>query len=233
MRKISIVIPVFDEKNTILEILRRVDEIKLGNLEKEIVIVDDGSNDGTKEILESLPGWKYKIFFQDKNAGKGAALRRGFKEAMGDIIIIQDADLEYDPNDYPALIRPILDGKADVVFGSRFIGNRPHRVLYNNHYLANKFLTFFSNLLTGLNLTDMETCYKVFTKEAMTKILPDLVSERFGIEPELTAEVARHKFRVYEVGISYNGRTYEEGKKINWKDGVVAIWQIIRFNLFR
>jgi glycosyltransferase involved in cell wall biosynthesis len=232
MRKISIVIPVFNEKNTVLEILKRIDEVKLANLEKEIIIVDDDSNDGTKEILESLPGWKYKIFFQNKNMGKGAALRRGFKEVTGDIIIIQDADLEYDPGDYPALIKPILDDKAGVVFGSRFIGGRPHRVLYNSYYLANRFLTFFSNLLTGLNLTDMETCYKVFTKEAMIRILPNLTSDKFGIEPELTAQIAKHKFKVYEVGVSYDGRSHKEGKKINWKDGLAAIWQIVKFNLF-
>lgn len=231
--KLSIIIPVYNEKNTLVELLKRVEAVELQNIEKEVVLVDDFSTDGTREILKKLEEQKkFRLHFHEKNIGKGAALRNGFKIGNGDIFLIQDADLEYDPNEYPLLIKPILEGKADVVYGSRFVGNQPHRVLYNMHYLVNRFLTFFSNLLTGLNISDMETCYKVFTKEAVERILPTLTSNRFGIEPELTARVAKNKFRVFEVGISYNGRTYEEGKHINWKDGLAAIWHIIRFNLF-
>lgn len=230
--KLSIVIPVFNEKDTILEALERARNVNLGSTEKEIIIIDDFSTDGTREILKRLDDRSCIVFFQDRNRGKGAALRKGFREATGNIVLVQDADLEYSPADYPLLLKPILDGSADVVYGSRFVGERPHRVLYNSHYLANKFLTFVSNLLTGLNLSDMETGYKVFTREAMKRILPRLTSNRFGIEPELTAEIAKHGFRVFEVGISYSGRTYREGKKINWKDGLAAVWHIIRFNLF-
>lgn len=231
MKKVSIVIPVYNEKNTILKILEVVSAINLPNLTKEIVVVDDGSKDGTGDILKNLHG-DYKVFFQEKNQGKGAALRRGFKEATGDYIIIQDADLEYDPAEYPLLLEPLLDGRADVVYGSRFVGHRPHRVLMFWHYVGNKLLTLLSNMFTGLNLTDMETCYKVFTCEAMAKILNKLVSNRFGIEPEITARVAKENLRIYEVGISYSGRTYSEGKKIGWKDGVSAIWFILKFNLW-
>jgi glycosyltransferase involved in cell wall biosynthesis len=231
MKKVSIVIPVYNEKNTILKILEVVSGINLPDLTKEIVLVDDGSKDGTRDILKNLNG-NYKVFFQEKNQGKGAALRRGFKEATGDYIIIQDADLEYDPREYPLLLEPLLDGRADVVYGSRFVGHRPHRVLMFWHYVGNKVLTLFSNMLTGLNLTDMETCYKVFSREAMSKILNKLTSNRFGIEPEITARVARENLRIYEVGISYSGRTYAEGKKIGWKDGVSAIWCILKFNLW-
>ncbi len=227
MKKISIIIPVFNEKDTILEILKKIEGVNL-SLEKEIIIVDDYSTDGTREILNGLVG-KYKIDFHQQNCGKGMAIRNGFKLATGDIVLIQDADLEYNPDEYPVLLEPILGGKADVVYGSRFLGSRAHRVLYFWHYVGNKFLTIFSNMFSGLNLTDMETCYKVFLRPALDKIEPTLVSERFGIEPEITIKVGRAGLRVYEVGISYSGRTYEEGKKINWKDGAAAIWHIVKF----
>ena len=231
--KLSIIIPIYNEKNTLPELLERVEKAEVeGVLEKEVILVDDFSMDGTRDFLKNLNKGNYKVILHDKNYGKGAAVRGGFKEAGGDIFLIQDADLEYDPEDYQLLLKPILDGRADVVYGSRFTGHQPHRVLYNSHYVANRFLTFFSNLFTGLNLSDMETGYKVFTAEAARKILPRLTSDRFGIEPELTAQVAKHNFRIYEVGISYHGRTYAEGKKINWKDGLAAIWHIIKFNLF-
>lgn len=229
--KLSVVISVYNEKNTILEIVKRVESADVGTADKEIVIVDDGSTDGTRDILKSLER-KYKIFYHDKNRGKGAALRRGFLEASGDFIVVQDADLEYDPGEYKILLQPLLEKKADVVFGSRFMGASPHRVLFFWHYVGNKILTTLSNIFTDLNLTDIETGYKAFTREALLKILPKLKSDRFGIEPELTARVAKAGLRVYEVGISYSGRTYAEGKKIGWKDGLPAIWAIIRFNLF-
>ncbi len=232
MTKLSIIIPVYNEAKTIRELLKKVESVQLDGVEKEIVVVDDCSKDGTREILQSLNLPFVKTYFQSVNQGKGAAIKKGFGEATGDIMIIQDADLEYDPNEYGVLLKPILEGKADVVYGSRFIGNQPHRVFYNTHYLANRFLTLLSNLFTGLNISDMATCYKVFRKDAVRKILPKLSSKRFGIEPELTARVAQAKFRVFEVGISYSGRTYEEGKHINWKDGLAAVWHIIRFNLF-
>ena len=230
MKKLSIIIPVYNEKETILEILKRVENIDL-SLEKEIIIIDDGSIDGTKDILKKLKN-KYRIIFKEKNQGKGSAIKQGFLKATGDIIIIQDADLEYDPNDYGKIIRPILENKADIVYGSRLLSSDYHRVLYFWHSLGNKFLTLFSNALTDLNLSDMETGYKAFRKEVIDSFKNKLQSNRFGIEPEMTARVAKGKWKIYEVGISYSGRTYEEGKKINWKDGIAAIWHIIKFNLF-
>ncbi len=229
--KLSIVVPVYNEAETIREILAKIEKTVLP-LAKEIIVVDDGSTDRTKEILADLRLPNCRVLFSDHNQGKGAALRRGFVQATGDIILVQDADLEYDPAEYPKLLEPILAGKADAVFGSRFIGSEPHRVLYFWHYLGNKLLTVFSNMLNGLSLTDMEAGYKVFTRQALDKILPRLSADRFGFEPEIAARVARAKLRLYEVGISYSGRTYSEGKKINWRDGLAAVWHIIRYSLF-
>jgi glycosyltransferase involved in cell wall biosynthesis len=230
--KLSIIIPVYNEKDTILELLRRVDRVSLPELTKEIVIVDDMSTDGTRDILKAVQE-KYRVIFHQKNMGKGAAVRRGFDEASGDLIIIQDADLEYSPDEYSIVLQPLLDGKADAVYGSRFIGHHPRRVLYFWHSMGNKFLTMFSNMLSNLNLTDMETCYKAFNRKALDRIKSKMTADRFGIEPEMTARLARAKdLRIYEVGISYFGRTYEEGKKINWTDGVAALFYIIKFNLF-
>lgn len=227
--KLSIVIPVFNERDTIEELIRRVQNIEVG-LEKEIIIVDDGSEDGTHQILENLNHPNIKIFFHTINQGKGASLQTGFSKAAGDIVLIQDADLEYDPRDYPRLLEPILDGRADAVFGSRFLGG-PHRVLFFWHYIGNKLLTTLSNMLTNLNLSDMETCYKVFRKEIIDKIT--LKSKRFGFEPEITIKLSKMKCRIYEVPISYSGRDYSEGKKIGWKDGVAAIFHIFRYKFFK
>ena len=225
--KLSVVIPVYNEKNTILQVIDRVRDVKL---EKEIIVVDDFSTDGTREILQTLPpADDLKILLQPENAGKGAALRKGFSSVSGDIIVIQDADLEYDPAEYPALIQPILANKADVVFGSRFLGG-PHRVLLFWHSVGNRFLTTLSNMLTDLNLTDMETCYKVFRADILKKIA--LRENRFGFEPEFTAKVGKARFRIYEVPISYSGRDYSEGKKIGWKDGVAAIYFIFRYTFW-
>jgi glycosyltransferase involved in cell wall biosynthesis len=225
--KLSVVIPVYNEKNTILEMLSRVRKV---DIPKEIIVVDDFSTDGTRDILQALPSSEdFKIIYQPKNAGKGAALRAGFAVASGDIVIVQDADLEYDPAEYPVLIQPILDDKADVVFGSRFLG-APHRVLLFWHYVGNRFLTTLSNMFTDLNLSDMETCYKAFRSDILKNI--KLRENRFGFEPEFTAKISRARCRVYEVPISYCGRDYSEGKKIRWKDGVAAIYSIIKYSCF-
>ncbi len=229
--KLSIVIPVYNEKNFIREIVERVRKVSLQDVEKEIIIVDDFSTDGTREILKNeLEPLVTRVIYRDKNQGKGAALRAGFQQVSGDIVIIQDSDLEYNPAEYPKLIQPILDEQADVVYGSRFIGSEPHRVLYFWHYVGNKFLTLLSNMFTNLNLTDMETCYKVFRKEVLDSV--KIEQNRFGFEPEITAKVSKGNWRIYEVGIAYFGRNYSEGKKINWKDGLQAIWCILRYNLF-
>lgn len=220
--------PVFNEVRTLEEILARVQSAPF---DKEIIVVDDYSTDGTVDVLKRIADQSENVraFYHDRNRGKGAALRTGFGQVSGAIVIIQDADLEYDPREYPRMLEPILDGRADVVYGSRFLGG-PHRVMFFWHYAGNQFLTLLSNILSNLNLTDMETCYKAFRKEVLKDLT--LKSDRFGFEPEFTLKVARRKFRIYEVPISYSGRTYEEGKKINWKDGIAAIFSIIRFRFF-
>jgi len=246
--KLSIVIPVFNEKQYIAELIRRVQAVELNGVEKEIIIIDDFSTDGTREFLQEMENTRegsdshivndsgsnitidltyLRFFYHGRNMGKGAALRMGIGNATGDVVIIQDADLEYDPKDYTRLLEPIKDGRADVVYGSRFLGG-PHRVLYFRHYIGNKLLTFMSNLLTNINLTDMETCYKVFKMEVLKDI--KIEENRFGFEPEITAKIAKNGHRIYEVPISYSGRTYEEGKKINWKDGIKALWYILKYN---
>lgn len=230
VRKLSVVVPVFNEKNTVSEIINRILSAPSNDLEKEIIIIDDASTDGTREILQNLNHNSHiKVVHHDKNQGKGAALRTGFNHVTGDIIIVQDADLEYDPKEYPILLSPILENKADVVFGSRFHAG-PRRALLFWHYFGNLFLTFFSNLLNNLNLSDMETGYKMFTRNVMDNL--HIRSDRFGFEPEFTAKVARKNWRIYEVPISYNGRSYAEGKKISWKDGVRAIFAIVWFRFF-
>lgn len=230
MKTLSIIIPCYNEVKTIETILRAVEASPI-SLTKEIIIVDDCSSDGTRMILETLRD-RAQIVLHEKNQGKGAALKSGFAHATGDIWLIQDADLEYSPEEYPILLKPILDGEADVVYGSRFIGGGAHRVLYFWHMVANTLLTTLSNMCTNLNLTDMETCYKVFTKPVIAPIVPMLRSARFGFEPEITARIAAQHVRIFEVGISYRGRTYGEGKKINWWDGVKAVGAILYFNFF-
>lgn len=226
--KLSIVIPIFNEVATVRDIVDAVTAIAIVD---EVIIVDDCSTDGSRYVLPQLASEKVKIYYHDVNRGKGAALRTAFGKASGDIVIIQDADLEYDPAEYPKLIKPILDGKADVVYGSRFVGGEEHRVLFFWHMIGNKFLTMLSNMFTNLNLTDMETCYKAFRREVLDKI--HIEENRFGFEPEVTAKIAKLGVRIYEVGISYSGRGYEEGKKIGWKDGVSALRCILKYNLFR
>ena len=233
-KKLSVVIPCYNEESTIRTIINEVLEVNLGTTKKEIIVVDDYSSDKTREILKEISKETppIKLLFQDHNQGKGAALKKGLTETTGDVVVIQDADLEYDPQEYKRLLYPIERGHADVVYGSRFIGGEPHRIIYYRNQVANKFLTLLSNLFTGLNLTDMETCYKMFKGELIRNIAKDLKSKRFGFEPEVTARIAKHKSIVYEIGISYYGRSKEEGKKIRLKDGISAIWQIIKYNIF-
>lgn len=232
--KISVVIPCYNEEQTVLQIVKKVQGVLVDN-EYEIIIIDDFSTDNTKQVIDSIIANdnSVKAVCHDKNKGKGAALRSGFNRSSGGVIIIQDADLEYDPNEYIKLLKPIMTGKADVVYGSRFKSGAEARVLYYWHRLGNMFLTWLSNIFTNLNLTDMETCYKVFRKEVLEQII--IEEDRFGFEPEITAKIAkiRPRIRIYEVGISYYGRTYEEGKKITWKDGIRAIYAILKYNLFR
>jgi glycosyltransferase involved in cell wall biosynthesis len=227
--KVSVVIPCFNERDTIEQVVNSVRNSPIQNI--EIIVVDDGSTDGTIDVLKGkVAGLADQIIYQPANRGKGAALRTGFAAATGEIILVQDADLEYSPSDYPALLQPIFSGSADVVFGSRFLGGRPHRVLYFWHMVGNRFLTLLSNMFTNLNLTDLESCYKAFRAPLVKNL--DLREKGFGFEPEITAKLAKTHCRIYEVGISYSGRTYEEGKKVNWKDGFRAIYAIVRYNLF-
>ena len=232
---LSVVIPVYNEEATLRAIVERVRSVPI---RKEIILVDDCSRDRSRQIMQELekeaaddPRDTVRTAFHERNQGKGAALRTGFQLAQGDVILVQDADLEYDPAEYPRLLQPIVEGKADVVYGSRFLGDQPHRVLYFWHYLANKCLTTLSNCFTNLNLTDMETCYKVFKRDALQSVLPTLRQDRFGFEPEITAKVARRRWIVYEMSISYSGRTYEQGKHIGWRDGVKALWCIVRYGI--
>jgi len=231
--KLSIVMPAYNERKTLREIVSRVLAVDLGPITKELVIVDDGSTDGTRDLLHELDGKDgVRAVFQPKNLGKGAAVWAGMRASTGDLVVIQDADLEYDPREYSVLLRPILEREADVVYGSRFLGHPGgHRVLYFWHTIGNRLLTLMSNMFTNLNLTDMETCYKVMTRSVVDRL--DLQSKRFGIEPEITCKVSRMRARIFEVPISYHGRTYAEGKKIGWKDGAAALWHIVRFNLVR
>jgi glycosyltransferase involved in cell wall biosynthesis len=228
VKTLSIVIPVFNEAKTIGEVLDRVRKAPAAGLIKELVVVDDGSRDGTREYLAGIREEGTRCIFHERNQGKGAAVRTGFAQATGDIVIVQDADFEYDPADYPRLLQPILEGKADVVLSSRFLAGQAHRVLYFWHSMGNRGLTLLSNVFTNLNLTDMESGYKVFTRDVIKRVT--LQEDRFGFEPEVVAKVARLRCRVYEVGVSYAGRTYQEGKKITWKDGVRALWCIVKYS---
>ena len=243
-RKLSIIIPVFNEERTLRQLVSAVEDVPL-EMEKEIILVDDCSTDGSREIIHNFnittfnvvnPRVRYKAVFLDKNQGKGAAVRRGFQEATGDIVLIQDADLEYNPNDYPELIRPIMEGRADVVYGSRFISRSKdsgssNKIVYKHGYLFSQALNWFSNVLNGVRLTDMYTCYKVFSGDAIRQIYSHLASKRFGIDPELTAWVGKLNLRIIEVPISYRGRTYEEGKKITWRDGIIALLILLRYRI--
>ena len=226
--KLSIIIPCYNESSTIISLINAVKQSPV--TDREIIIVDDGSKDGTRDILGQLSDPEVRVIFHKVNQGKGAALRTGFQEANGDICIVQDADLEYDPKEFPLMIQPIVEGKADVVFGSRFQSGRPHRVVYFWHRIGNGVLTLMSNFFTDLNLSDMETCYKAFRREVIQSI--NIRENRFGFEPEVTAKIAKMNLRIYEVGISYYGRTYDEGKKIGWKDGVRAVYCILKYNLW-
>ena len=228
MKTLSIVIPVFNEARTIAQVLERVRKASAAGLEKELVVVDDGSTDGTREYLAGLREGGTRCVFHERNQGKGAALRTGFAHASGDVVLVQDADLEYDPADYPLLLQPILDGKADVVLSSRFLAGQAHRVLYFWHSMGNRALTLLSNVCTNLNLTDMESGYKLFTRDVIRRVT--IQENRFGFEPEIVAKVARLRCRVYEVGVSYAGRTYEDGKKVTWRDGLRALWCIVKYS---
>jgi glycosyltransferase involved in cell wall biosynthesis len=227
--KLSVIMPVYNERATLRSVVERV--LSVAAIELELICVDDGSRDGSREILGELQNEypQIRVLFQPQNMGKGAALRRGIQEAMGNFLIIQDADLEYDPHDYPLLLDPLIQGKADVVYGSRFLGSGPHRVLYFWHSVGNWLLTLLSNCLTNINLSDMETCYKAFRREVIQSIPID--ENRFGFEPEITVKVAKRRLRIYEVGISYWGRTYEEGKKIGWRDGLRALWCLFKYSI--